>query len=255
MITVELDNFSLKEICQSGQCFRMYETEENTYELIAGDQYGGIVNFHCSDMEFICYWVPYFDIDADYSSYIAKINPRDTYLSAAAECGSGIRILQQDLWEMIITFLISQQNNISRIRGCVERLCSGEKEYYAFPNPERLAAASEDDLRGLGMGYRARYIVETTRSILNGEISLDRIYQYRYYSRAKQELLKLSGVGEKVADCICLFALHHMDAFPIDTHIRQVLDEHYKRGFPNRRYRGMRGIMQQYIFYYELNKK
>ena len=159
MITVELDNFSLKEICQSGQCFRMYETAENTYELIAGDKYlkmtqeGSIVNFYCSDMEFICYWVPYFDIDADYSSYIAKINPRDTYLVEAAECGSGIRILQQDLWEMIITFLISQQNNISRIRGCVERLCeaygekktSGEKEYYAFPTPEQLAGASEED--------------------------------------------------------------------------------------------------------------
>ena len=245
MITVELDNFSLKEICQSGQCFRMYETEENTYELIAGDKYlkmtqeGSIVNFYCSDMEFICYWVPYFDIDADYSSYIAKINPRDTYLMAAAECGNGIRILQQDLWEMIITFLISQQNNISRIRGCVERLCeaygekknSGEKEYYAFPTPEQLAGASEEELRKLGMGYRARYIAETTRSILDGEISL-----------------------EKVADCICLFALHHMDAFPVDTHIRQVLDEHYRRGFPNRRYHGMRGIMQQYIFYYELNK-
>ena len=158
MITVELDNFSLKEICQSGQCFRMYETAENTYELIAGDKYlkmtqeGSIVNFYCSDMEFICYWVPYFDIDADYSSYIAKINPRDTYLVEAAECGSGIRILQQDLWEMIITFLISQQNNISRIRGCVERLCeaygekktSGEKEYYAFPTPEQLAGASEE---------------------------------------------------------------------------------------------------------------
>ena len=159
MITVELDNFSLKEICQSGQCFRMYETAENTYELIAGDKYlkmtqeGSIVNFYCSDMEFICYWVPYFDIDADYSSYIAKINPRDTYLVEAAECGSGIRILQQDLWEMIITFLISQQNNISRIRGCVERLCeaygekktSGEKEYYAFPAPEQLAGASEEE--------------------------------------------------------------------------------------------------------------
>ena len=157
MITVELDNFSLKEICQSGQCFRMYETAENTYEVIAGDKYlkmtqeGSIVNFYCSDMEFICYWVPYFDIDADYSSYIAKINPRDTYLVEAAECGRGIRILQQDLWEMIITFLISQQNNISRIRGCVERLCeaygekktSGEKEYYAFPTPEQLAGASE----------------------------------------------------------------------------------------------------------------
>ena len=122
MITVELDNFSLKEICQSGQCFRMRETEENTYELIAGDQYlkltqeGTIVTFYCSDVEFLCYWVPYFDLDADYGGYIEKINPRDRYLCAAAASGSGIRILRQDLWEMIITFLISQQNNITRIR-------------------------------------------------------------------------------------------------------------------------------------------
>ena len=268
MITVELDNFSLREICQSGQCFRMRETaEKNTYELIAGDKYlkasqeGSIVNFFCSDMEFICYWVPYFDIDVDYGKYIQTVNPRDSYLNAAVQCGSGIRILHQDLWEMIITFLISQQNNIARIRGCIERLCAryGEKmesdgtEYYSFPTPEQLSAATEADLRQLGMGYRARYIVETTRSILTGEVSLDRLYQIKYYRTAKKELMKLSGVGEKVADCICLFALHHMDAFPIDTHIRQVLDEHYRRGFPNRRYRGMRGIMQQYIFYYELS--
>lgn len=268
MITVELDNFSLREICQSGQCFRMRETaEKNTYELIAGDKYlkvsqeGSIVNFFCSDMEFICCWVPYFDIDVDYGKYIQTVNPRDSYLNAAVQCGSGIRILHQDLWEMIITFLISQQNNIARIRGCIERLCAryGEKmesdgtEYYSFPTPEQLSAATEADLRQLGMGYRARYIVETTRSILTGEVSLDRLYQIKYYRTARKELMKLSGVGEKVADCICLFALHHMDAFPIDTHIRQVLDEHYRRGFPNRRYRGMRGIMQQYIFYYELS--
>nr|WP_295282770.1 8-oxoguanine DNA glycosylase [uncultured Blautia sp.] len=268
MITVELDNFSLREICQSGQCFRMRETaEKNTYELIAGDKYlkasqeGSIVNFFCSDMEFICYWVPYFDIDVDYGKYIQTVNPRDSYLNAAVQCGSGIRILHQDLWEMIITFLISQQNNISRIRGCIEKLCvrygeqmeSDGTEYYSFPTPEQLSAATEADLRQLGMGYRARYIVETTRSILTGEVSLDRLYQIKYYRTARKELMKLSGVGEKVADCICLFALHHMDAFPIDTHIRQVLDEHYRRGFPNRRYRGMRGIMQQYIFYYELS--
>ena len=223
MITVELDNFSLREICRSGQCFRMHETaENNTYELVAGDKYlkisqaGSIVNFYCSDVEFICYWVPYFDIDSDYGRYIEKVNPRDTYLSAAVQCGKGIRILRQDLWEMIITFLISQQNNISRIRSCIERLCVryGEK--------------------------------------LEGEVSLEKLYQMKYYRRARKELMKLSGVGEKVADCICLFALHHMDAFPIDTHIRQVLNEHYRRGFPNRRYHGMRGIMQQYIFYYEL---
>ena len=159
MITVELDNFSLKQICQSGQCFRMRETEENTYELIAGDQYlkltqeGTIVTFHCSDVEFLCYWVPYFDIDADYAGYIEKINPRDHYLSAAAECGSGIRILRQDLWEMIITFLISQQNNISRIRGCIDRLCKryGEQkyseegvEYWTFPTAEQLGTIQVD---------------------------------------------------------------------------------------------------------------
>ena len=267
MITVELDNFSLREICQSGQCFRMRETaEKDTYELIARDKYlklsqeGSIVNFYCSDMEFICYWVPYFDIDADYEEYIEKVNPRDSYLRAAVQCGSGIRILRQDLWEMIITFLISQQNNISRIRGCIDRLCkkygtkmtAEETEYYSFPSPGQLATATEEELRALGMGYRARYIVETTESILNGEVSLEKLYQMKYYRRAKKELMKLSGVGEKVADCICLFALHHMDAFPIDTHIRQVLEEHYRRGFPNRRYHGMRGIMQQYIFYYEL---
>lgn len=269
MITVELDNFSLREICQSGQCFRMHETDKNTYELIAGDKYlkmsqeGSIVNFYCSDMEFICYWVPYFDIDADYSQYINKINPRDQYLTEAAQCGSGIRILRQDLWEMIITFLISQQNNISRIKKCIERLCTryGEKivlpdgtEFQAFPTPEQLSAADESELRELGMGYRARYIVETTRSILTEEVSLDKLYEIKYYHRARKELMKLSGVGEKVADCICLFGLHHLDAFPVDTHIRQVLDEHYRRGFPNRRYHGMRGIMQQYIFYYELMK-
>lgn len=269
MITVELDNFSLKQICQSGQCFRMRETEENTFELVAGDKHlkvnqdGTIVNFDCSDVEFLCYWVPYFDLDADYEKYIRSVNPRDKYLREAAECGSGIRILRQDLWEMIITFLISQQNNISRIRDCVERLCEhygkhftveNGTEFYAFPKPEELEAATEEELRALGMGYRSRYLVETTRSICQGEVSLQKIMSARYYGTARKELLKLSGVGEKVADCICLFALHHLDAFPVDTHIRQVLNEHYKRGFPNRRYHGMRGVMQQYIFYYELIK-
>ena len=107
------------------------------------------------------------------------------------------------------------------------------------------------ELKRLRLGYRAKYIAVTARTIASGEISLEKIYDMRYH-QAKKELMKLCGVGEKVAECICLFALHHMDAFPIDTHIRQVMDVHYKRGFPNRRYKGMRGIMQQYIFYYDL---
>ena len=269
MITLELENFSIEQICRSGQCFRMRKIKENTYEVIAGDRYlevsqeGSIVNFHCSDAELLCIWVPYFDLDNDYSRYIGKINPRDRYLTNAAAQGEGVRILRQDLWEMIVTFLISQQNNIGRIRRCIEALCTryGEKkvsengvEYHAFPTVSALAEATEEELRGLGLGYRARYIVETAQSVQTGEVSLEKIEGTRYYRRAKRELMKLSGVGEKVADCICLFALHHMNAFPVDTHIRQVLEEHYKRGFPNRRYRGMRGIMQQYIFYYELTK-
>ena len=268
MITVELDNFSLKQICQSGQCFRMRETEENTYELIAGDQYlkltqeGTIVTFHCSDVEFLCYWVPYFDIDADYAGYIEKINPRDHYLSAAAECGSGIRILRQDLWEMIISFLISQQNNITRIKKCIENISrefgvrktsSTGAEYYAFPTAEALALATEEQLRECNLGYRAKYVLDTARKVCFGDISLNSLHDMTYKA-ARKELLGLYGVGEKVADCICLFGLHQLDAFPVDTHIRQALDAHYKRGFPNRRYKGCRGVMQQYIFYYELMK-
>lgn len=269
MITTELDNFSLDQICRSGQCFRMNQISEDTYALIAGDKYleitqhGTIVDFHCSDAELVCYWVPYFDLDADYGALSSMVNSRDTYLTHALACGSGIRILRQDLWETIVSFLISQQNNIPRIKKCIEKLCtaygekklsSENKEYYAFPTPYALANAPLEELKALGLGYRARYISETAKSIYYGEISLEKIEGFCYSRRAKKELMKLCGVGEKIADCICLFSLHHLDAFPVDTHIRQVLDEHYKRGFPNRRYRRVRGIMQQYIFYYELNK-
>ena len=183
MLTIEMDNFDLGQICRSGQCFRMEQIGENRYRVIAGDMYleltqeKGIVNFFCPELDFVVFWIRYFDLDCDYGKYINRINPRDKYLKAAGEMGSGIRILQQDLWEVIISFLISQQNNIVRIRRCIENICS-------------------------------RYGEE-----------------------------KITSDGTK----------YH--AFPVDTHIRQALDAHYKRGFPNRRYKGMRGVMQQYIFY------
>ena len=266
MLTIEMDNFDLGQICRSGQCFRMEQTEENQYRVIAGDRFlelsqeRGVVNFDCSEEEFLSFWITYFDLDCDYGEYIRKVNPRDKYLMAAADMGSGIRILNQDLWEMIVSFLISQQNHITRIRKCIDNICHefGEKkisksgeEYYAFPSPEALAQASEDELKACNLGYRAKYVLDTARRVVSGEVSLDKIRNMKY-KEARKELLRLYGVGEKVADCICLFALHQLDAFPVDTHIRQVLDEHYKRGFPNRRYQGCKGVMQQYIFYYEL---
>lgn len=266
MIRRKIENFDLEQICQSGQCFRMSREMENRYSIIVGERYLELEQkedacvFYCDEEEFESFWKEYFDLDCNYASWIAQINPRDSYLKNAAEFGSGIRILRQDLWEVIVSFLISQQNNIVRIRRCINNICEryGEERingrgeiYYEFPKPESLAGLPEDALMECNLGYRSKYVVRTAKSIVNGEIDLEAVYKMPY-KEARQELLKLFGVGEKVADCICLFALHHLQAFPVDTHINQALQKHYKRGFPNRRYQGCRGVMQQYIFYYEL---
>lgn len=268
MVKMQIDNFSLQQICLSGQCFRMKQEDEGVgrYSLIAGDRYleieqqGNECTFYCTPEVFENFWKSYFDLERDYADCIAQINSRDTYLVNAAAFGSGIRILRQDLWEMIVTFLISQQNNIVRIRRCIQNICEayGEEKldsrgrgYYGFPKPEALAGLDEDALKACNLGYRSKYVVRAARSVVSGEIDLEAVKQMPY-KKAREELLGLFGVGEKVADCICLFALHHLQAFPMDTHMIQALDAHYKRGFPNRRYKDIKGIMQQYIFYFEL---
>ena len=266
MLTREIPFFDISQICDSGQCFRMQEIREHVFQIIARDRYleieqqGQICTFSCSERELQEFWEEYFDLGTDYGTYIESINPRDLYLTHAAQSGSGIRILKQDLWEMIVSFLISQQNNIVRIRRCINNICEqyGEEKrtpdgrvYYAFPQPEALAGLEEDALKACNLGYRSKYVVRAAGSVVSGEVNLEQI-QKMTYKNATQELLKLYGVGEKVADCICLFALHKLEAFPVDTHIRQALDKHYRRGFPMRRYKGYQGVLQQYIFYYEL---
>lgn len=160
---------------------------------------------------------------------------------------------------MIISFLISQQNNIVRIRRCIRNICERYGEelrdekgeiYYGFPSPQALSQAGEEELRECNLGYRSKYVSKTAGMVARGEISLEDL-KHMTYPQAREELLKLYGIGEKVADCICLFGLHHMEAFPVDTHIRQALEKHYKKGFPMKRYAGCQGVMQQYIFYYE----
>ena len=170
--------------------------------------------------------------------------------------------MRQDVWEMIITFILSQQNNIPRIKGLI-RAVSGKygqkiesadgRVYNAFPSPERLSAATEEELRALKLGYRSRYICGTARMIAEGKVRPEEL-QNMEYKKAREELMKLPGIGGKVADCICLFALHHLDAFPVDTHIQKVLDARYGGRFPFEKYKGCAGVMQQYIFYYDLNK-
>lgn len=266
MITKEIPYFDIAQICNSGQCFRMNKKQDSIYQVIAADHYlevrqeGATCNFSCSEEEYESFWKEYFDLDTDYGEFIGKINPNDTYLTQAAAFGNGIRILRQDLWEMIVSFLISQQNNIPRIRRCIQNICEkygspresfrGER-YYAVPKPEVLAQLEEDALKECNLGYRSKYVVRTARAVAEGQISLEAVAAMPY-KKAREELLKLFGVGEKVADCICLFALHHLDAFPMDTHMIQAVEQHYKRGFPRRRYKGCQGVMQQYIFYWEL---
>lgn len=224
-------------------------------------QNGNDICFDCSQEEYDNIWKNYFDMETNYAEIIASVDVNDSYLVSAVEYGKGIRILNQDLWEMIISFIVSQQNNIKRIRKCIGLLCEkyGEKketvngmEYYDFPTPKALACASIEDLYACNLGYRSRYIHETANSVWRGDVDLEQL-QRMDYDTAKTELLKLCGIGVKVADCICLFALHKTDAFPKDTHINKVLASQYPNGFPFKRYANYSGILQQYIFYYDLN--
>ncbi len=268
MVEISYKNFNLQQICDSGQCFRMNRTQENTYQLIAQErllkmeQKEESIVFFCSEKEWEEVWRDYFDLDTDYEAIIKTIDHKDDYLQRAAKYGSGIRILHQDLWEMIISFIISQQNNIKRIRKCIQTICErfGEKktaedgeEYFTFPTPQTLARVSEEELRQCNLGYRSRYIKKTAEQVQTYEKWNQ--FEVFHYQEAKKELMKFCGVGEKVSECICLFALQKKQAFPVDTHIRQVLQRHYPEGFPFERYKKNAGVIQQYIFYYDLTKK
>lgn len=262
----------LGQIARSGQCFRMEEQEDGSYRIIAGERCVRLWQgerkgkecrfvFSCTEEEFQGFWREYFDLGGDYGEIQKRVDPRDRYLSRAAAFGWGIRILKQDLWEMIVTFIISQQNNIPRIRRCIGLLCEkygmarkdarGEV-YFTFPPAKVLSAARLEDLLACNLGYRGKYILKTAQMVAGGEFDLQALYRLPY-EEAKRELMKLYGVGLKVAECVCLFALHHVDAFPVDTHIAQMLKAHYPEGFPFSRYPKIAGILQQYIFYYELH--
>lgn len=266
MYQLEVEHFDIEQICYSGQCFRIHKNSRGYFEVIAFGQYlelkqdGNMVTFLCSEEDYETYWKSYFSLDEDYGEIVNQIDHNDEYMLTAMNYGSGIRILKQDLWEMIISFLISQQNNIKRIQKCIQTICEryGEEKhnsygepYYTFPTPEALAVPTELELRNCNLGYRAKYIKRVSETVASGEFSLESLYSLSY-EEAKTELLKLYGIGIKVSECICLYGLHHLDAFPVDTHIKHVLDENYADGFPFERYHGVAGVFQQYAFYYDL---
>lgn len=269
MYTIVLENFDLKQIAQSGQCFRMNEINDNCYSVIAFNKYLEITkdnslkntfHFSCDENEFQNIWYDYFDLATDYKKIGKLIDKNDKFLSEAFKYGKGIRILKQDIFETIITFIISQNNNIRRIKGIVENLCTyfGEKytnfkaeTYHGFPTREKLSSLKLEDLEPLRLGYRDKYILSIAKAIDSGEFSLTNL-QNMDYTAAHKTLMNQYGIGKKVADCICLFGLHHVDAFPIDVHVKKILSKYYPDGFPFERYKGVAGIIQQYAFYYDL---
>ena len=273
-------DFSLAAVIDSGQVFRLRHLAEGCY-LALSDSHGVVIRqegehllFYCPEEEFHSFWYDYFDLKRDYGKIAASIDPDDAFLTAALAYGQGLRVLKQDLWEMIVSFLISQNNNISRIRNSIEAMCVrfGEEitvewpeagslppgfsfpRLYAFPTPEALCSGGIEGLSGLGLGYRDKYILRMAQRCCGeeGRAWLRQLKQCDYPG-AVSLLLQEFGIGRKVADCICLFALHHVDAFPVDTHIRQILDACYPDGFPFERYEGYAGILQQYMFYYKLS--
>ncbi|MCM1325268.1 MAG: hypothetical protein NC094_01460 [Bacteroidales bacterium] len=266
MVQIKNNNFSLAQISESGQCFRMNELSGGRYALTAHGRYLELMQkedeifFDCAEEEFEQIWKEYFDLNTDYGKIIALADAGDLYLQKAADYGKGIRILKQDAWETVISFIISQQNNIKRIRRSIDLLCTRYGEelhtregriYHAFPTPKSLAAASLEELYACNLGYRSRYVKQSAQSIATGEVDLEKVGGMEYPHSAG-ELKKLCGVGDKVADCISLFGLHQLDAFPKDVHINRVLEKQYPDGFPFEKYKGYAGVLQQYLFYYDL---
>ena len=274
VITQITDDFSLDKIANSGQCFRWEKLDRHgdpggltspcAYRIIAGksclyitglsdDRY----ELDCSEAEFEGFWRDYFDLGENYKAIRGRIDSqKDPFLWEAAEQEKGIRILRQDPWEMLITFIISQNRNIPSIRRSVELLAEacGEKKadskgqaFYAFPEPEAVAELTGEELAGCRLGYRCKYIHAAAEAVVAGTIDLDSLRESDD-TTAMTALTSLFGVGVKVASCVSLFGLHHIDAFPIDVWIKRILKEQYPEGYPFSRYTPYNGIYQQYMF-------
>jgi N-glycosylase/DNA lyase len=253
-----VEHFDLKETLDCGQAFRWSPSDDGCWCGIALDKFlkighnqGEIIFYNTTLHEFYEKWYNYFDFDRDYGEIIDIISA-DKTLKIAAEQNKGIRILRQDKWETLCSFIISQNNNIPRIKGIIERLCEnfGEKIEggYSFPTAEKLAVLSPLDLAPVRAGFRARYIIDGAKKYLNNEIDL-KLIETADTDTARFELMKITGVGVKVADCTLLFGFGRIDALPKDVWIKRALEKYFNGVLPD--YAApYAGIAQQYLFNY-----
>jgi N-glycosylase/DNA lyase len=274
VIVEDLHDFDLKHIFECGQCFRWNLEEDGSYTGVVKSKVINVkkednkVYFDNTNLEeFHSIWYRYFDLDTDYSKIKKELKKMDKYLDKATEFGHGIRILQQDEWEMLISFIISANNRIPMIKKAIENLSSrygeyigeyrGEK-YYAFPTPDEMNKLSEEDIRSCKTGFRAQYIKDTAYAVVSYNYDL---YKYKNLDTdmCRKELLKFNGVGPKVCDCIALFSMQKYDTFPVDVWVKRVMQEFYvsedmslkkMREYAIEKFGGLAGFAQQYLFYY-----
>jgi len=231
-ILENVESFEPKHIFECGQCFRWYQEEDGSYTGVVSnnilnvkrDQSNVIIKGKCEDnIQDVCN--KYFSLEKNYNKIKYELSQIDNNMKISIEYGSGIRILKQDPWEALISFIISANNNIPRIKGIIERMSKkygkeiewNNKKYYTFPTPEELSKATVKDLRLLGLGFRDSRVYETTQIINNKKISLEELEKIKDINILREELLKFPGVGPKVADCIMLFSMKKYEVFPIDV--------------------------------------
>ncbi len=277
------NSFNLRDIFECGQCFRWNKEDDESYIGVIENNvlnvknienkiiFKGICNGNIQEIV-----TNYFDLNRDYTKIKNELSKIDDYMKNSIKYGEGIRILNQDLWETIISFIISANNNIPRIKGIIERLSKkygkeiiwNGKKYYTFPTPEELRNVSVEEYRKLGLGFRDIRVYETTKMILNKEVDLKKLFKEETET-VREELLKLSGVGPKVADCILLFStLKRFEVFPIDVWVRRVMNDLYIKNedekkvskkqileIAEKKYGNLAGIAQQYLFYWRREKE
>ena len=260
MIVFEnIKDLDLKETLDCGQCFRWKERDDGSFigvvrgRVAAARMDGDRLILDGAVEDDRDMWSDYFDLSIDYSDIKEKLSTLHPVMAEAARFAPGIRILRQEPFEALISFIISQNNNIKRIAGIVDRLCENFGEpigggMYAFPTAERLAALEPDDLAPIRAGFRHRYIIDAARRVNSGDIDLE-ILREMPYAAAQKELMRITGVGVKVADCVLLYGLHRLDSFPLDVWMKRAMAVLFD-GMDPKVFGEYAGIAQQYIFHY-----
>ena len=265
-------HFHPKHTFDCGQCFRWYEENDGSF---TGVVMGRVLNVsflentlvidNITEDDFNNIFVNYFDLNRNYAS-VKKLYEKDGFLKDAMDFGWGIHILNQDIFECLISFIISTQNQIPRIKKIVNGLSEmfGDKIeykdniYYSFPTAEQLKCAKAEDFNNLKAGYRGAYIVDAVEKVLSGEVNLIEVLKMSY-KEAKAELMKIKGVGPKVADCVLLFSAGKSEAFPVDVWVKRTMNKLYMEkesnekqilAFAEKYFGEYAGFAQQYMFYY-----